>query len=76
MEDSLYRIVSTVFGVDPSTLSPDTHFKLDLGADAKDIVKLIRQMNEEFQIEVPEEDIEDMQTMRDAINYMIQHRPY
>ena len=59
MENSIYRIVADVFGVDPLTISAETHFRNDIGADKMDILKLIQQMNDEFQIEIPEEEMEN-----------------
>jgi len=51
-------------------VTPEKHFIDDLGADSLDIVELVMAMEENFEIEIPDEDAEKIQTVRDAINYI------
>ena len=75
IEVSMYRMIADFFGVDPTTITPETHFQNDIGADKMDILKLMHLVHDEFQIEIPDEEMEDIQTVQDAIQYIIMHKP-
>ena len=57
-------------GAARDNITDDTSFIQDLGADSLDIVELVMAMEENFEIEIPDEDAEKIQTVRDAINYI------
>ena len=57
-------------GVDADSVSPDAHFIDDLGADSLDTVELVMAYEEEFDIEIPDEDAEKLETVSDAIEYL------
>ena len=57
-------------GVDADSVSPDAHFIDDLGADSLDTVELVMAFEEEFDIEIPDEDAEKLETVSDAIEYL------
>lgn len=58
------------FGVKDSDITMDTSLTEDLGADSLDLVELIMAMEQEFDIEIPDEDVEGMLTVGDAVNYV------
>ena len=57
-------------GVSKDAISPKASFVDDLGADSLDIVELVMAMEEEFDVEIPDEDVERMQTIGDALDYL------
>ena len=57
-------------GVNPEQVTPQASFIEDLGADSLDIVELVMAFEEEFSVEVPDEDAEKLQTVGDVINYI------
>jgi acyl carrier protein len=66
----LKDIIVEQLGVDAEEISPKTSFVEDLGADSLDIVELVMAMEEEFDIEIPDEDAEGIATVEDAIDYV------
>ena len=54
-------------------ISEDTSFKDDLGADSLDLFELIMGMEEEFGVEIPTDDLENIQTVGDVIKYLKEH---
>lgn len=64
--DLLKKIVSEVMKVDPNELKSDTTFIDDLGADSLDIMRIIMNMEEQFQIVIPRNAIYEIQTLDDA----------
>ena len=57
-------------GVKPEEVTPEASFVDDLGADSLDTVELVMALEEEFRIEIPDEDAEKIQTVGDAIKYI------
>ncbi len=68
--DRVKAIVVEQLGVDAAQVTPQSKFVEDLGADSLDVVELVLALEEEFDIEIPDEDAEKIQTVRDAINYI------
>jgi acyl carrier protein len=66
-------IIIEQLGVDAEEVTPAASFTDDLGADSLDIVELVMAFEEEFGIEIPDEDAENISTVQDAINYIDQH---
>ncbi len=60
-------------GVDEAEVTPTAHFIDDLGADSLDIVELVMAFEEAFEIEIPDEDAEKIQTVKDAVDYIQGH---
>ena len=58
------------FSVNEDEITPDTSLLEDLGADSLDLVELIMAMEQEFDIEIPDEDVEQLKTVGDAVNYI------
>ena len=70
LEDRVLAIVVEQLGVSKEELAPGASFIDDLGADSLDIVELVMAMEEEFDIEIPDDDAEKIQTIKDVISYV------
>jgi acyl carrier protein len=70
IEEKVKQIVAEQLGVDEDQVTEDASFMDDLGADSLDTVELVMALEEEFDIEIPDEDAEKIQTVRDAVNYI------
>jgi len=70
VEDKIRSIISEQLGVKPEEVNPQASFIDDLGADSLDTVELIMALEEEFGVEIPDEDAEKMATVGDAIKYI------
>ncbi|MCJ7814222.1 MAG: acyl carrier protein [Candidatus Atribacteria bacterium] len=68
--DRVKKIIVDQLGVDESKITENSSFVDDLGADSLDIVELIMAFEEEFDVEIPDEDAEKMKTIEDAIKYL------
>ena len=64
------EIIVNELSVDESQVTKDARFIEDLGADSLDTVELIMKFEEEFDINIPEEDAEKMKTVGDAVEYL------
>ena len=73
IEQKVKEIIVEQLGVKSSDVSADASFVDDLGADSLDTVELVMKFEEDFDIEIPDEDAEQIQTVRDAINYIQAH---
>jgi acyl carrier protein len=73
IEQKVKEIVADRLGVDPDEVTPEASFIEDLGADSLDTVELVMALEEEFGIEIPDEDAEKIQTVGDAIEYIQKH---
>ena len=71
--DKIKEILVDQLHVDESDVTPDASFIDDLGADSLDIVELIMTMEDEFGIEVAEEDVESLTTVGAAVEYIKSH---
>ena len=70
IEERVKEIIVEQLGVSEDEVVPEASFIDDLGADSLDIVELVMAMEEEFDMEIPDEDAEKIQTIQDAINYI------
>ena len=68
--DKIKEIIIDKLGVDESKITEDAKFIDDLGADSLDTVELIMQFEEEFNIEIPDEDAETITTVGKAVTYI------
>ena len=73
MEARLKKIVSEQLGVDESKIVPSARFTDDLNADSLDLVEMIMSLEEEFGVEIPDEDAEKILTVGDALDYIDAH---
>jgi acyl carrier protein len=67
------QIVVEQLGVEEDQVSNESSFMEDLGADSLDTVELVMALEEEFDIEIADEDAEKIQTVQDAIDYITEH---
>lgn len=65
--------ISDILGVDADEVSMESSFMDDLGADSLDIVELIMALEEEFEIEIPDEEAEKIQSVGDVVEYIKEH---
>jgi acyl carrier protein len=72
-EERVKEIIIEQLGVSPEQVKPEGRFVDDLGADSLDTVELIMALEEEFNVEIPDEDAEKMVTVGDAMNYLQEH---
>ena len=70
MLDKIKSIVVDQLGVDEDQVTEDASFVDDLGADSLDTVELIMAFEEEFDIEIPDEDAQKIKTVKDVMDYI------
>ncbi|MEZ0360730.1 MAG: acyl carrier protein [Hydrogenobacter sp.] len=70
LEQKVKEIIADQLGVEVEKLNPEAKFVEDLGADSLDVVELIMAFEEEFGIEIPDEDAEKIRTVGDVLNYL------
>ncbi len=64
------EVIIDKLGVEEDTIKSEAHFVNDLGADSLDTVELIMEFEEEFNIEIPDEDAENITTVGSAVDYI------
>ena len=74
IESKVKEIIVENLGVDAATVNPQASFVNDLGADSLDTVELVMALEEEFDIEIPDEEAEKIQTVGQAIDYIKGHK--
>jgi len=70
IEERVQKIVAEQLGVEEEQVTAEASFMDDLGADSLDTVELVMALEEEFDIEISDEDAEKIQTVKDAIEYV------
>ena len=70
IEEKVKDIIVEQLGVTPEQVTPNASFIEDLGADSLDTVELVMAFEEEFSVEVPDEDAEKLQTVGDVVKYI------
>ena len=68
--ERIKEIISEQLGVAADSITMDTSFTDDLGADSLDLVELVMAMEEEFDIEMPDDEIENIKTVSDAVSFL------
>ena len=74
IQDKVKSIIVEQLGVSEGDVKAEASFIDDLGADSLDIVELVMRMEEEFEIEIPDEEAENIRTVGDATKYILQHK--
>lgn len=72
-EDKVKKIIAEKLSVDIAEVVPEASFVDDLGADSLDLVELIMSMEEEFDVDISDDDAEKMVTVKDAFDYIKEH---
>ncbi len=73
VEEKVKEIIVDQLGVDEKQVSPEASFVDDLGADSLDTVELVMALEEEFDIEIPDEEAEKIASVKNAIDYIKNH---
>ena len=73
VEEKVRKIIAEKLSVDLDEVVPEASFVDDLGADSLDLVELIMSMEEEFDVEISDEDAEKIATVKDAMAYVAAH---
>lgn len=74
VETKVKSIIAEQLGVGEDEIKPESSFVDDLGADSLDIVELVMAMEEEFDVEIPDEQAESIKTVKDAVDYINSHK--
>ncbi|ACM60258.1 acyl carrier protein [Caldicellulosiruptor bescii] len=72
--EKVKKIIADKLDIEEDKITPESSFLDDLGADSLDIVELIMELEEEFGIEIPDEDAEKIRTVADAVKYIEEHQ--
>ena len=70
LQPKIMKIIEEQLGVEADRIKAESSFIDDLGADSLDIVELVMAMEEEFEIEIPDEDAEKLRTVQDVMTYL------
>lgn len=71
--EKIKEIIADQLGVDEDDITMESSFRDDLGADSLDVVELVMAVEEEFDVEFPDEDAESIVTVADAVSYINEH---
>lgn len=70
MLEKMKKIIAEQLNVEESTITPESNFKEDLGADSLDLFELVMALEEEFGVSIPSEDLENIKTVNDVMEYL------
>ena len=74
IEQKVKNIIADQLGVGEEEIKPAASFIEDLGADSLDIVELVMAMEEEFEVEIPDDEAEKIKTVQDAVTFISAHK--
>jgi acyl carrier protein len=72
--NKIQEITADRLGVDESDVTPDASFREDLEADSLDLVELIMELEEQFGMEIPDEEAEKITTVEEAVDYVVENQ--
>ena len=70
MLEKMQELIAEQLGVDASEVTPDKSLKDDLNADSLDLFELVTNLEDDYEIEIPTEDLEKMETVQDVLDYL------
>lgn len=70
MTEKIIKLMADKLNLDESSIQPDSNFKDDLGIDSLDLFELVISLEEEFEIEIPQDDVAEIQTVNDVVAYL------
>jgi acyl carrier protein len=70
----IQEIAADRLGVDEGDVTPEASFREDLEADSLDLVELIMELEEQFGMEIPDEEAEKITTVEEAVDYVVEHQ--
>lgn len=73
IEEKVISIIADQMNIDKSEISRETSFINDLNADSLDTVELVMELEDEFEMSIPDEEAEKIQTVGQAITYIVEH---
>ena len=73
VEEKVKQIIVEQLQVDEAEVTPNASFQEDLGADSLDVVELVMQFEEAFDLEIPDEDAEKITRVKEAVEYIESH---
>ena len=73
IEERVIKVIAEQLGVDEAKVVTEASFVEDLGADSLDTVELVMALEDEFDVEIPDEDAEKIATVKDAVEYVEKH---
>lgn len=73
MMERVCEVLAQQLGTEENEIMPESRLKEDLGADSLDMVELIMAMEEEFDVDIPDEEAQNIRTVADAVNYVEQY---
>ena len=71
--EKVKMILSSQFDVEEDSITPETNIADDLGADSLDVVDMLMSLEDEFDVEIPDEEIENFHTVGDVVAYVEEH---
>lgn len=70
MQDKIFKLIAEQLNIKPEDIKPNSEFIKDLKADSLDIVELVMNLEDHFNIQIPDEEAEKLVTVKDAIEYI------
>ena len=74
MFEKIAALIAEQLGIDVETIKPESRLIEDLKADSWDVVEMIMSMEDEFDIQIPDEDLVTLKTIQDAVDYVNAHK--
>lgn len=74
MLEKIKEMIADSLGVDAGTITEESSFKDDLGADSLDLFELVMALEEEYDVEIPTEDLENIATVGEVVKYIESHQ--
>lgn len=74
MLEKIIEMTAEALGAEASDITEATSFKTDLGADSLDLFELVMALEEEFEVEIPTEELENILTVGDVVKYLNEHK--